>query len=112
MLVIDKFEQTVEKHGDKIALVDGARSITFSELRKEAMDLAAVLYETIGAESKPILVAVNRRIDTAVAYLAVLYSGNFYVPVSDEEAAGRMEQIAEKLEAEAGIFHEKIALSP
>lgn len=107
MLVIDKFEQTVEKHGDKIALVDGVRSVTFSELRKEALDLAAAIHEKTGAESKPILVAVNRRIETVVAYLAVLYSGNFYVPVSDEEAAGRMEQIAEKLEAEAGIFHEK-----
>lgn len=107
MLVIDKFEQTVKKHGDKIALVDGARSITFFELRNEAMDLAAAIYERTGAKKKPILVAVNRRIETVVAYLAVLYSGNFYVPVSDEEAAERMGQIADKLEAEVGIFHEK-----
>ncbi|MBS5945555.1 MAG: AMP-binding protein, partial [Peptoniphilus harei] len=107
MLIIDRFEKIVDLKKDKIALVDSEKQITFYELRDKAKILAKKINFILKKTNKPIMVEVDRKVETIISFLAVLYSGNFYVPVNNKDPQNRILEIKEKLGSEIGIFHKK-----
>lgn len=107
MLIIDRFEEIVDLKKDKIALVDSEKEITFYELRDKAKILAKKINFILKKTNQPIMVEVDRKVETIISFLAVLYSGNFYVPVNNKDPQNRILEIKEKLESEIGIFHKK-----
>lgn len=87
--ILDKFEQSAERVPDKIAFSDQNRQITFRQLRDEARRIAAGIV-TCGFRREPIGVWAEHSVDTVVLFLAVLYSGNFYIPLDEEAPAERI----------------------
>ncbi|MDD7362845.1 MAG: amino acid adenylation domain-containing protein [Peptoniphilus sp.] len=107
MLLTSKLDDLAETVPEKLALVDADRSVTFKELRDEALSLAAKIHNRYKKTNTPVLVEVNRKVETVICFMGVLYSGNFYVPVNHEEPASRIAEIAKQVEAEVGVFHDR-----
>lgn len=89
--IIDYLEHSTELYPDKVAVACGDQKITFAELRNRARGLAAAI--PANNKNKPICVFANRSADVAVMYLAVIYSGNYYVPIDPDMPVAKMQSI-------------------
>ena len=85
MTTVDRFESTVKRYGEKIAIIDNAGEHTFSELRRRAVQIGSRIEKRLnGKINRPVVVCLNEGFDFVAAMLGVLYSGHFYVPVIKE----------------------------
>ena len=100
MLVTDYLEQTAQRLPNKTAFVDEQRSITFAELRAEAMKIADVLIER-GFFKQPIAIFLDKSVECIAAFMGVAYSGNFYTPIDVSMPEVRIRKILETLEPRA-----------
>jgi amino acid adenylation domain-containing protein len=101
--LIEYLEKSSEKFPNKLAVSDEKTELTFSELRKQAMSIASYIIEQTSTQSngiahnKAIAVEVDRCTQTIVMFLAVLYSGNFYVPIDNKMPEDRVKLILEDI---------------
>ena len=79
-----------------VAVVAGAQSLTYRELEQRSDALARLLLSRGYGPGARIGVFVNRTADLVVAPLAILKSGNAYVPLDPTYPAGRLLQIIER----------------
>ncbi len=97
--VLDYLEEAVEKQPNKTAIVDTAKSISFKHWREQAQSLAmSILESTNSARRKPVVVFVDRNLECLVAFMAVAYSGNFYVPIDKDMPLKRIQLILDTLQ--------------
>ena len=89
MNVLYYLEKACERNPDKTAVSMKDTSITYRELRASARRLGTVLSKA--GKDQPIGVFANRTIEPAVHFLAVLYSGNFYVPLDPDMPAEKLQ---------------------
>ncbi|MGW7486404.1 non-ribosomal peptide synthase/polyketide synthase [Streptomyces sp. NPDC054786] len=83
------FQRQAARTPDAVALVDGARELTFAELESAANRLA---YHLIGRGVGPervVALALPRSAETVVAQLAVAKAGGAFLPVDPAYPAGR-----------------------
>ena len=106
--VLFYLEQTTEKHPHKIALDDGKSTLTFSTLQEQAKRIGAYLHNELGVTNKAVFVTVNRSIHPIVAFLGVLYSGNYYVPIDEKTPSLRLHQMIDKIKPSAMITMKNI----
>ncbi|WP_204045396.1 AMP-binding protein, partial [Acrocarpospora phusangensis] len=81
---------------DTIAISDREALITYAELDGSASALADTLIQWGVAGESPVILALPRSIDFAVAALAVLRAGGCYVPVDPGYPAARQALIVEQ----------------
>ena len=95
--VLEYLEYAAETFADKTAIADKDHGYTFAQLKDKASHLAAAgkLADTTG---QAIGVIIDRNADNLVYFMAVLYSGNFYVPLDPEMPAKKLNMIAENAE--------------
>lgn len=83
---------------NKIAFQDENKSITFGELDRYACLLAYNIYQKFnGATKQAIGVYLSRKVDCIVAFMGVLYSGNYYTPLDIAMPKERLEKITDIL---------------
>ena len=87
--------QSAETPG-AIAVVAGARSLTYREVEQRSDALAQQLISLGFGPNARVGVFVNRTADLVIAPLAILKSGNAYVPLDPTYPPGRLTQIIEK----------------
>jgi amino acid adenylation domain-containing protein len=94
-------EETAAKFPDKLAVVDEHQRYTFRELRERALRLSGL----IPAEwtNQPIAVYLPKSADAIVAFMGILYSGNFYVPLDPKSPAERLAKVVQNLSPRAVI---------
>ncbi|WP_131812455.1 non-ribosomal peptide synthetase, partial [Mycobacterium mantenii] len=80
---------------DAVAVLDGARSVSYRELDAWSTRLARVLIETGVGPDRAVGVAMDRCLELVVAWWAVVKAGGVYVPV---DRAHPVERIATVLE--------------
>lgn len=97
MLVTDYIDRASELFHDKAAFIDEERAITFGELRKESLHIAAELIKR-DLFKRPIVIYMEKRVECIAAFLGVAYSGNFYTPIDVEMPFSRVEKIFETLQ--------------
>lgn len=107
MLFIDQLDRITSEYPDKVAIVDKEKSITFSELRARAISLASEIHKIHPQTKRPIVVETDRLLETIISFFAVIYSGNFYVPIDAAMPRERIETIKKRLESTLGIYHTK-----
>ncbi len=85
------FLDTVAKYPNKIAISDQDSKYTYKELFKKVKSINSILvkYKT----KNPIVVFAGRNIDTVAQILAVVGSGNFYVPLDPSQPKEKLELI-------------------
>ena len=80
---------------DRTAATDATGSVTFAQLRLRALKIAAQIPG--GFINNPIGVYLPKGIDCLASFMAVLYSGNFYIPLDVKAPFTRLEQIIQDL---------------
>ena len=81
---------------DAVAVVDGARELSYRELDEWSTRLARVLIEAGVGPERAVGVAMDRRVELVVAWWAVSKAGGAYLPV---DRAHPVERIATVLDA-------------
>ena len=79
-------------NGLATAIKDSNKKINYKELFLEVLDKANYINE-LGIFHQPILVKVNRNIDSVVAFFAILLSNNYYLPVDEDIPDEKLEKI-------------------
>jgi acyl-CoA synthetase (AMP-forming)/AMP-acid ligase II len=82
-LTIGRFlEDVVERHGDRVALCAGGRSLTFAELGRESRSLARGLVGAGVVKGARVALLLGNGLEWAQAYFAVGLVGGVLVPVN------------------------------
>jgi amino acid adenylation domain-containing protein len=97
----DVFDDVVRTHADRVALIWRGTEYTYRTLDRWADSLARTLIDRGVGRGIGIGVLADRRPELVVALLAILRSGNYYVPVDIKDAAVRIENVL----ADAGVQH-------
>lgn len=88
---------------DKTAFSDGSRAFTFGQLQELSRRAGTALAKKLEGVNRPVAVMTGRDAASVLAFLCVLQSGNFYVPVDRDMPAPRMALLLDKLRP-AGIL--------
>ncbi len=85
------FLNTVTKYPQKIAVADQKSKYTYEELFEKVKSITSLLakYKT----KKPIIIFAGRDIDTIAQILAVIGSGNYYIPLDSSLPKVKLEAI-------------------
>ena len=82
--VLDLLEESAKKVPNQIALCDASHSISYEMLVTQAKKTGYLISQVLlkkPAHNQPIVVSIDRNIESIILFLGVLYSGNFYVPL-------------------------------
>ncbi|WP_294328174.1 condensation domain-containing protein, partial [uncultured Chryseobacterium sp.] len=79
--IIQLFEEQVEKRPDNVAVWDSKTKITYRELKEKSDKVAQYLVSSLGENTEPVGVLVNRSAELIVILLGVLKSGKCYIPI-------------------------------
>ncbi len=102
--IFDYFEATAKRLSDKLALSDGKNAVTFGQWFDYAERIGSAIIEATGRViRRPVLVFVDRRIETLVGFMGVVASGNFYVPIDCKMPAERVRHIINVLDPVAAL---------
>ena len=103
--VLEYLEQTASKYPEKTALADDKSAVSFREWEGQARAIGSRISRETGRKVRnPILVFVDRRIEGLIAFMGVVESGNFYVPIDCKMPAERIRLIIEVLNPIAAIY--------
>lgn len=98
MNVLEYLEEAAGKAPCKAVFSDGNTSITYRELMEKAKKGGCFLANTLKARNRPIAVWIDRNVDTLVAFISIVYSGNFYCPIDANLPIERQELILDTLQ--------------
>lgn len=99
--ILDIFEHTEEKYSEKTAFVDEKKSCTFGELKVAAEAIGSCIGKEGGFFRKPVVICLPRSVESIMALLGVVYSGNFYVMMDIEMPWERKRLICQNLSPKA-----------
>ncbi|RXF01555.1 non-ribosomal peptide synthase/polyketide synthase [Pseudoalteromonas sp. PS5] len=93
---LDVFDEVVAQYGDKIAVDDGQRSLTYRELDSEANRLAAVLLQQDAVADHPVAVHLTRSCHVMIAMLAIFKAGGCYLPLDTRLPTERIRMLLDE----------------
>lgn len=96
--VTEYLDHSAAVYPDKIAIVDQYRSITFKDLRKEALHIASYIIRHFQLFHRPVCFYLDKSASCISAMMGIAYSGNFYTPIDTKMPQARIEKILETLE--------------
>lgn len=97
--IIEYLENSASLFKDKTAVKDADKSLSFSELRNNALIIANQIAK-LGLLNKPVAVFMPKSCDMVVSFAAINYSGNFYVPMDTKSPDFRVKNIIAALESD------------
>lgn len=101
-------EQSETKFPNKIVFAEEFKSITYGKLIEYSKRIGSfIIKETNSTSKKPIVVFVDRNIESLVMFMGIAYSGNFYVPIDVQMPKMRIELILNTLQPIAFIILSK-----
>ena len=102
--ILSYLDDKAKRFPDKTGIADDKRSLTFSEWQQQAMSIGTCLANaTVKTMRKPVLVFVDRKIETLVGFMGVVESGNFYVPIDCKMPFERVKLISDVCQPIAAI---------
>lgn len=87
--VLEYLEKSAERFPDKIVFGDIKEELTYRELLI-AGQKAGTYLSSFHLRNQPIAVITNHSVGCLIAFLGVVYSGNFYVPLDEKQPQARM----------------------
>jgi D-alanine--poly(phosphoribitol) ligase subunit 1 len=106
--VLEYLENSTAKFPEKTAFADEKNEIKYKDLLKEAKSLGFSIHNKINKKLRlPIVVFVDRNIESLIAFMGVAYSGNFYVPIDIQMPKLRIELILQTLNPIATLVMDK-----
>ena len=106
MNVLEYLESSAARLPDKLAFADEREELTFSNLHLRARALGTYIAGCSDLINRPVAVLVERTAATIAAFMGVLYSGNYYVPIESQMPTSRIRDILKQLDPVALICTE------
>ena len=103
--ILEFLEETTLKYPEKTAFSNGEYGITFSEFTERAKNVGTFLAGK-GYYNEPVVVFMGKHPDTINAFMGVIYSGCFYIPMDSEMPRHRIDLIFQNLKPRAIICAE------
>ncbi|MDQ3811871.1 MAG: amino acid adenylation domain-containing protein [Chloroflexota bacterium] len=106
------FEAQVRRAPDRLAIQTDREGLSFDQLNRAANRLARAIVQRRGHESEPVAVLLERGNGVAVAILAVLKAGKFYVALDPTDPAARLRALVADSQAQLVVSkdaHEPLA---
>lgn len=107
----EAFEAQVDRTPDAVALVDGARSLTYRELDQRANHLAQTLIANGAKPDQMVGIYVDRSIEMLVGLLGILKAGAAYVPMDPSYPSERIAIMLEDTRARLVVTTTNLARS-
>lgn len=96
--VLEYLENSTEKYPEKIIFFDEKHSVTYNDFVECAKRIGSKIASISGKKTRmPIVVYIDRCIESLEAFMGVVYSGNFYVPVDNSLPEQRKKLIIDTL---------------
>lgn len=105
--VLSYLEGSAVKYRDKVAFFDEKTEITFYGLRNKALDFASYIKGRLDGKRNPILVYLPKEVECIVAFMGILYSGNFYTPTDIRFPAEKVLSVMKALGPKAVVVNNK-----
>lgn len=96
--LFDLLSYTANRVPDRIAFLDGKKSITFGELKENAERIGTCIAELLPVQS-PVAVFMEKSLMEVAAFFGVLSCGDFYVPLDASLPQGRIVKILKRTQA-------------
>ena len=107
--ILEYLERTVRRVPKKTAISSEQGALTFRELYRQARAIGTGLLRE-GYSKKPVVVFMSKQPKTVAAFLGVVYSGCFYIPLDGDMPHYRIELILQSLQPAACICDETTLL--
>lgn len=99
------FAEQVIKTPDKIALIDGERTLTYKELDEKSEKLAGILRRNGVKADEIVGIMMYRSVEMIVGILAIHKAGGAYMPIDPEYPNDRIEYMLENSQAKIILTH-------
>lgn len=96
-------QDTIMKHGDRTAVIDGDRNITYCDLDKKARAVARTITVECGCLNSPVAIYLPKGIESVYCDIAVTYSGNAYMNMDIKNPLERIGNILSLIKPKAVI---------
>lgn len=96
--LLELFEDTVGRFGDKTAVIDGELSITFNDLDRHSDLLSLLIRSKLGSGLKPVAVLLPKCIDAVIADIAIMKSANIFMNLDIKTPVQRLVNIVDLIE--------------
>ena len=99
--VLSFLERSASKYPDRVAFKDKDEAISYNDLLIRSQKIAFIIRKNAQMETfeknRPVAVFIDRNIRSLQLFLAVVYSGNFYVPIDPTLPVDRIQAMLETL---------------
>lgn len=102
--VLDYLKNSADKYPDKTVLSDSKNQVTYKELDSLSDSIASAVLSKVDGKNSPVVVFIDRNIESVIAFMGIVKSGNFYVPVDRQLPLKRIELIFDTLMPKAVIL--------
>ncbi len=102
--VLDYLENSAKKHPQKVAFTHEGGSISFSELWNISKAIGTSISKITKKTKRPIGVITGRNFRCIAAFMGVLQSGNYYVPIDSEMPKTRLDSMLSDLSPELILY--------
>ncbi len=96
--LLELFEETVANHGEKAAVIDSTKTITFKDLDRKSDLLALYIHKMVKIESRPIAVLLPKSIEATIADIAIMKSANIFMNLDIKTPSKRLHNIVDLIE--------------
>ena len=105
--VLDYLDRSVSVYPEKVALSDSKNEATYAEFGAKSDAIGSAIIERSGTKNSPVVVFIDRNIESVISFMGIAKSGNFYVPIDRQLPVKRVELIVETLQPKAAIIWDK-----
>ncbi len=103
--VLEYLEKSCNKYANKIAVIEEDKSITYSSLLDKSKVVGS-FFASRKIFNKPIVIFMDKGIDTLISFFGVVYASNFYTLINPEFPSERINQIVNVLKPEYVITND------
>ena len=103
--VLEYLENSCKKYSDKIAVIEEEKSITYNELLNHSKSVGSFLASQKHF-NKPVVVFMDKGIDTLITFFGIVYSTSFYTLINPEFPDERINQIISVLNPDCVITND------
>lgn len=103
--ILEFLENAAVRFPEKTAFAEEGRALSYFQLLDGARRVGTALC-ALGCKNKPVCVYMDKSVNTILAMLGVVYSGNFYVVLDGEMPAERINKIFTTLQPRAIVAGE------
>ena len=101
--VLEFLDRAADRSPDKTVFSDQEKAVTYAQLRGLSRRIGSALGEKLRQVNSPVAVLIDRNVESLCAFMGIVASRNFYVPIDVSQPVQRVRTILEQMQPVALI---------